>query len=288
MHIPVLLQEVLQYLDPKPGEFIADGTVDGGGHARAILPHLAPGGTFLGVDWDSNLLDSTRRSVHAPKVRAIWVHGNYAELDSILGTRQLPKLNGLLLDLGLSSEQLAGSGRGFSFQTDEPLQMTYDDQSVPLHKLLPQMSEADLTRIIRTYGEERYAPRIARAIKSAGKITTSGELTGIIARAIRPGPGKIHPATRTFQALRMYANRELDNLSVLLGELPELLAPGGRVVIISFHSLEDRLVKQSFRDLARSGCAELLTPKPVTASREEVRANPRSRSAKLRALIINH
>jgi 16S rRNA (cytosine1402-N4)-methyltransferase len=289
-HEPVLLKEVLQFLDPQPKQFVIDGTVDGGGHARAILQKIMPGGTFLGVDWDRAMI-AKKKSEHKTEYYA---HGNYAELPVILKKEKLGLADGLLIDLGFSSEQLAYSGRGFSFSdatANEPLKMTYDDAQAPLAELLRALSEEELANVIYEFGGERRSRAIAKAIVISGKkhhITTSGELAEIVRKAV-PGNyerGRIDAATRTFQALRIYANDELGNLKHLLGELKAIVKPGGRVAIISFHSLEDRIVKQAFQAGAKEGTLELLTKKPITASREEQMKNPRSRSAKLRAAII--
>lgn len=285
MHIPVLLNETLELLDPKPGEFIIDGTMDGGGHAEAILVHIGAQGRFLGADLDRELVAKTGKRLAAPN--AIFIARNYAELPEALDELELPKADGLLLDLGFSSEQLS-AGRGFSFEADEPLLMTYSDDMTPVRDLLLKIKEADLADIIYRYGDERMSRRIAKAIKSKRKIETSRELAEIIRQAL-PGNyerGRIHPATRTFQALRIYANREFENLERILEALPRVLAKGGRAAVISFHSSEDKIVKEGFRKLAKEGIAELIVKKPVAATREEIRENPRSRSAKIRAIKI--
>lgn len=298
-HIPVLLNEVLEYLDPHPGDFMIDGTVDGGGHAAAIIKKIMPGGTFLGVDWDEHMIaehKATRRADGraAQSDRERYVHGNYADLPAILDREKLGRADGLLLDLGFSSEQLAHSGRGFSFEdtsAHEPLLMTYDDARTPVSEIIRGLREEELAKIIFELGGERGSRRIAKAIKERGRkkpIMTSGELAEVVRSALPKHyeHGRIDPATRTFQALRIYANDELGNLERTLEHLPEILKEGGRVVVISFHSLEDRIVKQSFQKLKATDTVEILTKKPVSASREEALQNPRSRSAKLRAAAI--
>lgn len=285
-HIPVLLHDVIAYLDPKPGEFVIDGTLDGGGHAEALLERLGSTGKFLGVDLDPSMTQRFLESHGSENVRAR--HANYADLPEVLRSEQLPLADGLLLDLGFSSEHLEHAGRGFSFLRDEPLQMTYDPQARSVADILRRMKQDDLADIIREYGGERYADRVAKAIKIRGQrrtITTSGDLRDIVRGALPKGyeHHRIDPATRTFQALRIYANDELGNLKRILGALSSIVAPGGRIVIISFHSLEDRLVKEAFRDGAKAGWLEILTKKPIEAGYGEVRRNPRSRSAKLRA-----
>jgi 16S rRNA (cytosine1402-N4)-methyltransferase len=290
VHEPVLLNEVLQYLDPQPGDFMIDGTVDGGGHAAAIMQKIMPGGTFLGVDWDKSMI--RERAAHRSHGdREKYVHGNYAELPKILARGKLGKADGLLLDLGFSSEQLAHSGRGFSFAEsaqEEPLLMTYDDKQTPVAELLRMLGEKELADIIFELGGERMSRRIARAIKEEERrqtILTSGALASVVRSAVPRGyeHGRIDAATRTFQALRIYANGELENLKHILDNVEAILKPGGRIAIISFHSLEDRIVKQSFQTLSKQNTVEILTKKPVEAPREEEMQNPRSRSAKLRA-----
>lgn len=290
-HDPVMLKEAIEYLRPVPGSFIVDGTVDGGGHAEAILDALEARGTFLGIDWDSEMLVAAKKTIvrfSGADLEVVLVPENYANLPAILLERGLPKPDGILLDLGFSTIQLELAGRGFSFLKDEPLLMTYSDSLTPVRHMLRDVREEELVTIIRTYGEERFARRIAAAIKARTKtkmIETSGELAGIIARAVPANyeRGRIHPATRTFQALRIYANHELTNLETFLAALPQLLTHAGRVVILSFHSLEDRLVKNYFRDFERKKQLRVLTKKPVCASEEEIMRNPKSRSVKLRA-----
>ncbi len=270
-HTPVLLKEVITLLDPKPGEFFIDGTTGAGGHTRAIKEKIGAGGTMLAIDWDKT-------------------GENYADLVEILAEKNLGRADGLLLDLGFSSEQL-GNGRGFSFQKDEPLLMTYDPKQKPVKEILTELSEQWLADIIKNYGEERYAKQIAFAIKNRVRkapIETTGELADVIRLAVPKTyeRGRIHPATRTFQALRIYANHELENVEQVLKDLPRILKSGGRAGIISFHSLEDRIVKNFFRAAAKAGTLKLINKKAVQASRAEAVENPRSRSAKLRAVQI--
>ncbi len=293
MHVPVLLKEVLHYLDPKPGDFLIDGTVDGGGHAEAMVKKIMPGGLLLGVDWDSGMIEA-REAHRTYGRRERYVQGNYADLPAILAREKLGKADGLFLDLGFSSEQLACSGKGFSFGEDarnEPLIMTYDDTRSPVSEILRRLREEELANIIFEFGGERFSRRIAKAIKEHGRkkpVATSGELAEVVRGAVPKNyeRGRIDPATRTFQALRIVANDELGNLQSVLQRLTEILKPGGRVAVIAFHSLEDRIVKQSFQVLAREQKIKILTKKPLTASREEIMQNPRSRSAKLRAARV--
>lgn len=289
-HVPVLLHESLEVLDPKPGEFFIDGTVGGGGHAREIFKRVGRNGKLLAIDWNKVSAERFRETMK--DFDNILVHNSsYAELPELLAEHHLPKADGLFLDFGLSSDELETSGRGFSFMNDEPLIMTYSDEQEPVYQLLRRVNEKDLEQIIRTFGEERYAGRIAKAIKEAGRkerTMRTGEITRIIANAVPRGyeRGRIHPATRTFQALRIYANRELENIERILARVPEIMAHGGRVAVISFHSLEDRIVKNHFRTLEQEGAVKLLTKKPIQASEREVEENPRSRSAKLRAITV--
>lgn len=297
IHEPVLLNEVLQALCPKPGDFMIDGTVDGGGHAEAIIAKVMPGGTFLGVDWDASMVAARERTRarRAPRgSREYYIHANYADLPDILAREKLGRADGLLLDLGFSSEQLARSGRGFSFAAEaagEPLLMTYDDARPPVAELLRGMREDELADAIYQFGGERMSRRIAKAIamwERARPIMTSGELAETVRGAVpkKYERGRIDPATRTFQALRIYANDEIHNLERAIANLPRVVAPGGRIAIVSFHSLEDRIVKKAFQTFAREGTMRLTTKKPIVPSRGEIAANPRSRSAKLRAGTI--
>ena len=267
VHVPVLLNEVMKVLGPCPGELFIDGTAGSGGHSRAIKERIGPTGTLLAIDWEKT-------------------GENYVDLPEILRSRNLGRADGLLLDLGFSSEQL-GVGKGFSFKTDEPLLMTYNPNEKPVKEILAEISESELAEILRKCGEERFAGRIARVIKERLPVTTKQLAEAVVAAVPRSYErGRIHPATRTFQALRIYANRELENLKSVLKRLPEILKPGGRVAIISFHSLEDRIVKNVFRDSSKAGRLKLILKKPITATREEIRVNPKARSAKLRAAIL--
>jgi len=296
-HVPVLLHETITFLDPHPGDFIIDGTVDGGGHAREILGRITATGTLLGIDWDEALLAECKARIGGNK-NVMLVHGNYADLPEILEKISkehgvpLLKADGLLVDLGFSSEQLANSGRGFSFEeaaANEPLLMTYDDSRRPVCVILREESETDLANIIFQFGGERLSRRIAKAIKDHGRkkpIMTSGDLVEVVRSAVPRGyeHGRINPATRTFQALRIYANGELENLETLLNNLPTVMKPEGKAAILTFHSLEDRIVKHAFQAFAKEKKANVITKKPIGPTREEIMRNPRSRSAKLRVI----
>jgi len=292
IHKPVLLNEVIQILDPRPGQFFIDGTVNGGGHAVEILKKMMPRGKFLAVDWDRGILEKTKKEIETKfripnsQFQIFWVNDNFKNLPMILKRKKLGKANGLLLDLGLSSEQLETSGRGFSFLREEPLLMTYNRKTKPAYKWLEELKEKELARIIKNFGEERFAAKIACTIKKNLPIKTTKELADLIKKTVPRNyeRGRIHPATRTFLALRIFVNQELENLIQLLSNLPKILSSGGRVAIITFQSLEDRIVKNYFRDFAKINWAKVITKKPITPKREEVLLNPRSRSAKLRVL----
>lgn len=294
IHIPVLLHEVVTYLDPKPGQFVIDGTFGGGGYAEAILTRLAPRGRFLGFDLDIGavLAGGPRiRTSEKQGVEITLVNENFAELPEFLARHEYGKADGLVLDLGFSSDQLEKSGRGFSFLRNEPLLMTYDPGVESVRDILIRIDEDTLAHIIVDFGEERYARRIAHAIKERGSRTplrTTGELAQAIAAAVPKGyeHGRIHPATRTFLALRVYANHELENLERILSSLAAIVRGGGRVCIVSFHSLEDRLVKTYCAKLVKADQAALLTKKPVRPDGAEAERNPRARSAKLRVIQL--
>ncbi len=297
VHQPVLLNEVMTFLDPQPGQFIIDGTVDGGGHAAAIVERIGAKGTFVGLDWDKQLLERCKKRF-VGQSNVILLHGNYAELPEVMEKNDLVKslgrADGLLVDLGFSSEQLEASGRGFSFREefkDEPLLMTYDDSRTPVYQILREESEESLANIIFEFGGERASRRIAKAIKDHGRknaIKTSGELADVVRSVLstKYEHGRIDPATRTFQAFRIYANGELENLKTLLANLEKIIKTGGKAVIISFHSVEDGIVKRAFQSLAKESKITIVTKKPVEGTREEIKNNPRSRSAKIRVAQI--
>ncbi len=300
-HVPVLLQEVLHYLQPRPGGTYIDATVGGGGHAEAILQASAPDGRLLGLDADPAALGRSHRRLHRFEHRVVLVHANFDQLQLIAEREGFVPADGVLMDLGVSSDQLEAADRGFSFLKPGPLDMRMDP-SLPLTAadLVNTLSEEELAQLIRTYGEEPRARRIARAIVQARPIHTTTELAEVIARAVPRRPGqRLHPATRTFQALRIVVNDELGALERALPQALDVLRPGGRLVVIAFHSLEDRIVKQFFRQEARDcicpprqpvctcghkARVRILTRKPVVPSEAEIQANPRSRSAKLRAV----
>ncbi len=310
MHIPVLLKEIIEILNPQPGEFFIDGTIGSGGHAVKIFEKILPNGKLLGLDLDRNNLRIaeskilTELKIKNSELRnnLILVNGNYADLPEILKKKKMSKADGLLLDLGMSSGQLEHSGRGFSFLRNEPLIMRYAHQirnskfeirnELTAAEVVNTFSEKDLADIFWKYGEERYSRQIAKGIVESRKrkeIKTTFDLVEIILGCQKLKvkgqrlKARIHPATKTFQALRIYVNDELGNLEKLLKNLAKILASGGRAAIISYHSLEDRLVKNCFRDLKNQGKAQVLTKKPLRPTLEETRENRRARSAKLRA-----
>ncbi len=287
-HKPVLLDEVMKILSPKPGETFVDGTIDGGGHAKEILGRVTPYGTLVGIDWDKNMVEKLKSLITSQKSRVILVNDNFKNMAEILEKEKINKVDGVLLDLGFSSEQLESSGRGFSFLKDEPLLMTYSDKTKPAYRAISEESESNIAKIIKNFGEERNAHRIARTIKKNLPIMTSRKLAEVVASAVPKNyeRGRLNPATRTFQALRIFVNQELENLKMFLETVPQILNLGGRLAVISFHSLEDRIVKNEFRRWKQNGLAEILTKKPITPSPEEIKNNPRSRSAKLRGLKV--
>jgi len=289
VHTPVLLHEVIRALDPKPNENFIDGTLGGGGHAIEILKRIAPRGRLLAIDRDDVAIDRFRNTIVGTgfEERVVLVRGDFANVVEHMERMSFPRANGMVLDLGFSSYQLE-DGRGMSFQRDEPLIMRYErDAEETAAHIVNSYSEADLADIIFQNGDERYARVIARNIVAARKkerILTTGQLVRIIENSVPKGyeRGRIHPATRTFLALRIVANHERESLTQVLESLPRVVSSGGRVAIISFQSVEDALVKKSFREYQKAGIAALLFKKPLIPSTAEVAENPRSRSAKLR------
>ncbi|TWT40367.1 Ribosomal RNA small subunit methyltransferase H [Phycisphaerae bacterium RAS1] len=289
-HQPVLVAEVLRHLDPQPGQVVLDGTVGLGGHAAAILPRILPGGRFIGLDLDDLVLASARRRLAEFGGAVELVKANYAEFTEVLKTRGLQRVELLLLDLGVNSAQLADPARGFSFDRDGPLDMRFNqDQKKKAIDLVNGLGERELADLFYEFGQEGLSRKIAKRIchaRHSGRITTTLQLARAVEAAVvgegGARSGKTHPATRVFQALRVAVNDEYDNLKRFLAVAPEHLAPGGRLAVISFHSIEDGLVKRSLRDACAAGLLEELTDRPDVASPRERGTNPRSRSAKLR------
>lgn len=289
-HLPVLLGPVLEYLDPQPGQTVVDCTCGLAGHALALGQRLGEQGRLICLDQDETYLPTVRQKLAALPIRTDVIRGNFADLDEVLAGLSLQKVDVILADLGLSSPQLDDPARGFTFQVDAPLDMRIDKSlRTTAADLVNSLPEKELADLLYNLGDERFSRKIARAIYQArhqGRITTTGALARLIARAVgvdpEHRPGRIHPATRTFMALRMAVNREVETLEHLLATAPQVLAAGGRIGVISFHSGEDRLIKVAFQQGKQQGYYEILTRKPITPEEQEMRQNPRSRSAKLR------
>jgi len=290
VHVPVLLREVLNFLNPQEGKVYVDGTLGGGGHTESLC---RCGARVIALDRDLQALNRTERRLHAlfdqTPFPVRFAHANYRYFAEALDMLKIDKIDGFLLDLGLSSDQLADSERGFSFDSDGELDMRFDpSEGLPAHRWLETLSEEEIADAIYVYGEERYNRRIARKIIEAGEagqpLRTARQLAELVRRCVpKSRKNPIDPATRTFQALRIAVNDELGSLQAALEQLPERMKPGGAVAVIAFHSLEDRIVKNVFRE---NRCWKIMTPKPITASGEEIARNPRSRSAKLRAATL--
>ena len=289
IHQAVLLKEAVFWLSPSEGGIYVDGNLGLGGHTAAILEASKPSGKVIGFDWDNEALTLAKKNLSRYGERVVYVRRNFAELDEVMTELGLAEVDGILLDLGLSSLQIDASGRGFSFQGNEPLDMRMDDRrGETAADLLNHCSEEELADIFYYYGEERQARRIAAHIvaeRKKQKIVTTSQLVHLIEKAVprRFHPQKIHVATRSFQGLRIAVNNELDNLEKILTYGFRYIRPGGRFCVISFHSLEDRLVKRQFNN---NKALRVLTPKPVMASDAEKGSNPRSRSAKMRVAEV--
>jgi 16S rRNA (cytosine1402-N4)-methyltransferase len=305
LHKSVLLEEVIEYLDPKPNQNYIDGTIGAGGHAERILEKTGPHGKLIGFDLNTEAIKQAIKRLKKYKNRVTLYHSNYSKLERIAYEQpDVHKISGILLDLGISSFQLESQSGGFSFQINGPLDMRFGgpDQRVTAAEIINKWTEKELINILQSYGEERHSWAIAQEIVKTRKtkiISTTSELVQIIEKVYsnKPKPKKIHPATKTFQALRIAVNEELDSLRLVLPQALNMLSPGGRLAIISFHSLEDRIVKQFFRQESR-GCLcppefpvcrcghkaqlTLITRKVITPSLEEIKQNYRARSAKLR------
>jgi 16S rRNA (cytosine1402-N4)-methyltransferase len=287
-HVSVLLKEAIDFLAIRRGGVYIDATLGLGGHSLEIARRLGPQGHLIAFDKDTQALELARKRLSEMEAakndqpRITLLHSSFADLSRHVASASA---DGLLADLGVSSLQFGDPARGFSFQADGPLDMRMDAQAEPTaDQVVNHMREGDLANVIYEFGEERRSRRIARAIVRARPIRSTAHLSNVISAALRSmNPERIHPATRTFQAIRIFVNRELDDLKALVEAAPRALKPGGRLVVISFHSLEDRIVKDAVRDGAKLGLYTVLTKKPVVAGEEETDRNPRSRSAKLRA-----
>lgn len=289
MHVSVMVHEMLDVIQPFPGGTYLDGTLGAGGYAEAILDASTPGGRVFGFDVDREAIVRAKDRLAHFKDRFHAVHAGFHDAPHVLESLGIGVLDGAVLDLGLSSDQLDAAERGFSFMVSGPLDMRFDAGSGETAlAYLAGLSAKQLEEILATYGQERYCKKLARAVVDRlgrGEIETTGDLARLITRILGNRRGRIHPATRTFQALRIAVNREMENLSTGLERIPLLLREGGRFCVVSYHSLEDGLVKRSFRERTKVNQAwRVLTPKPLRPTAEEVKMNPRARSAMLRAL----
>lgn len=288
-HIPVLLNEVIEGLNLSVNDTVIDATIGCGGHAKAILDKIGPKGILLGIDWDKDAIERARVYLKEHEDQVILKQGNYIDIKKIAYESRISKINAILLDLGLSRDQLKDFSRGFSFQAEGPLDMRFSDQGLTkASDIVNTWPENDLVQIFEEYGEERHAARAAQNIIAARKlapIETAKDLADVVMRGVGKH-GRIHPATRIFQALRIATNKELDNVSQALPEMIDLLAIHGRLAVISFHSLEDRILKQYFRSMSRAEDPKitLINKKVIKPAREEILENSASRSAKLRII----
>ena len=304
-HVPVMLGEVIDYLNLRPGKIYVDCTVGGAGHSRAICNGIKPGGILIGVDQDDTAIKNAKKVIKKEDFTLHLFHSNFARLPEILEKINISAVDGILLDLGTSLHQLKASGRGFTFEKDEPLDMRMNTESgVTAEELINESSKADLEDIFKNFGEERWYRRIAQRIvksRKINRITSSGQLSKIVCSAVpQKAFGKrIHPATKIFMSLRIAVNKELERLEEFLGFVVDLLNPGGRLCALSFHSLEDRIVKHTFKMLAKDcicppkiplcvcnnkRTVKVLTRKALCPMDEETRNNPRARSVKLRVI----
>ena len=282
VHVPVLLNEVLAALEPRPGQILVDGTLGGGGHARELAERIGPQGLLIALDRDPSAVAAARESLASLPVRV--VQSNFCDLPAVLAELKVAAVDSVLLDLGMSSDQLADAARGFSYDAEGPLDLRFDPQAgEPAWRLLQRLPADELADLIYQYSDERFSRRIARRIVESRRtqpVRTAWQLAELVRRCVPRARGHgIDPATRTFQALRIAVNDELGALDAALAGIPDCLKPGGRLAIISFHSLEDRRVKNAFRSDPRLRC---LTKKPLRAAEDEQARNSRSRSARLR------
>lgn len=288
LHKSVMLGEVIEYLRPKPGDVILDCTIGDGGHSRAICDRIKPTGRLIGIDQDNQAIERANNNLKEFKRLYNLINDNFQNLDSILDDLKIGKVNGMVFDLGLALFQIETPQRGFSFQYNGPLDMRMDRKSrLRAYELVNLLSQNEIAGILKNYGQERWSNAIARHIVRARKesfITTTTQLADIIIRAVpfRQRYRRLNPATRTFQALRIVVNRELEALEKALDKAVSYLSPEARICVISFHSLEDRIVKNQFRKYFNQGIVRIVTKKPVVPSPAEIIQNPRSRSAKLR------
>ena len=286
MHIPVLLSEVIKLLDPKENENYIDATLGEGGHTLALLQKTSPAGKVLGIDLDPETLEIAHRKLHAFGDRLILANDNFKNIEAIIDEKKFKEISGIIFDLGMSSRDVDEAGRGFSFMKDEPLLMNFgSDALLTAEQIVNNWPEDELEKILKLYGEERFARQIARRIvvaRSNKPIKTTFDLVKIIENSVPSfyRHGRIHPATRTFQALRIAVNDELNTIQKGLEIALKIVSAGAKIAVISFHSLEDRIVKNFFRD--HKDVLKILTKKPVTPAEVEILNNPRARSGKLR------
>jgi 16S rRNA (cytosine1402-N4)-methyltransferase len=292
-HIPVLQKEALEFLAPDHNENFIDATIGGGGHAFAILARTAPDGKLIGIDANKAAIENLKERIpDKDKNRLILICDNFSNLQNIVSKFNINPVRGILADLGFSSQELEASGRGFSFLRDEPLDMRYGDDELNAEKIINEWTEDELIKIFQDYGEERFSRRIADEIireRRLKEIKTTFQLSEIIKKATPSfyHHRRLHPATKVFQALRIAVNQELENLNRFLSQALDVLDKGGRIAIISFHSLEDRIVKNFFKEKKQEGKVNILTKKVIRPGYEELIKNPRARSAKFRAAIKN-
>jgi 16S rRNA (cytosine1402-N4)-methyltransferase len=287
-HNPVLTKEIMSFLNPAPGQIIVDATIGGAGHSEQILQKIIPGGTLIGIDRDEETLRLASERLKPFEGSFKLINKNFKHLKETLKDIGVEKVNGIIFDLGISSIQMEARQRGFGIKSEGPLDMRMDrKQALTAKDIVNRFSERELSEIIRDLGEERFYRRIARRIVEERKkkeISTTAELAAVISNSLpyRYNKYKIHPATRTFQAIRIKVNDELGSISQALSELPDVMEKGARACVISFHSLEDRIAKNTFKEFKANGIFSILTKKPLTPDETELAMNPRSRSAKLR------
>ncbi|MFA5200427.1 MAG: 16S rRNA (cytosine(1402)-N(4))-methyltransferase RsmH [Candidatus Omnitrophota bacterium] len=290
-HVPVMLNEVISYLNLAPGQTIVDATMGTGGHSLEILKRITPQGRLIGIDRDQDSLEISRKRLEDYKDSCSFVHSNFSELDQILRDLNIKEIDGIVFDLGISSYQLKNSERGFSFQEEGPLDMRLDKSSyISAYDLVNNLNENEISSLLWNFGQERWHNRIARLLveeRRSGPIATTKQLANLVMRAIpqryRKSYYRIHPATRSFQAIRIAVNRELEVLESSIRKAVAILKKQARICVISFHSLEDRVVKHTFRALKADGLIDIITNKPLTPTQEEIDSNPSSRSSKFRA-----
>ena len=291
LHIPVMLREVIDYLDPKPGQIIVDATLGTGGHSQEILKRITPGGRLIGIDRDEDSLAICRQRFSEFNGSFELVHGNFVDLDQIMEKLGIKRIDGIVFDLGISTYQLKDTERGFSFQQEGPLDMRMDKSSyISAYDLVNNLNESEISHLLWNFGQERWHNRIAHLLVEERRnqpISTTSQLANLVMRAIpyryRRSYYRIHPATRTFQAVRIAVNRELEILESAVKKAVAILGKKAKICVISFHSLEDRVIKHTFRALKADGLIDIITAKPLTPVSSEVAANPSSRSSKFRA-----